>query len=131
KSGMPSVVSGVSLPVSTSRTHRFQSFIYAVRRPSGEGTSVRVAPRPPRPLRPPLAGGAHSGSVHGVFVPFAASTSTASLPASVVMRYQNRSPLDVARGDPLDGPSASQLARTPERYTSGATLPGSIFSARA
>jgi len=45
----------------------------------------------------------------GVRVPFAGSTNRNSLPDVVVTRYQKRS-------------SASQLGRTPVRYTSGVVL---------
>src|SRR6186997_2088293 len=85
KSFTPSVVSWVSLPPGTSRTHRFQSRMNAACFPSGEVTVVGgdAAP-PPRPPRPLVAGDKHAGSVHRSFVPVAASTRIASVPVAVV-----------------------------------------------
>src|SRR5436190_2906728 len=50
---MPSVVSGVSLLVATSRTHRLLSRMKAAFLLLGESTSGAAAAGPPRPPRPP------------------------------------------------------------------------------
>src|SRR4051795_7613006 len=91
KSFTPSVVSCVSFPLATSRTHKFQSLIYAESLPSGETTS---GPPPPRRPKPVGAGAGVIPSSPGVvplfFEPSAGFTSTYSLPVGVNARYQNR-----------------------------------------
>src|SRR6185436_14862995 len=92
--------------------------------PSGDVTEgTAAAPRPPRPPRPrpapprpPSAEAAHAGSAHGCFCPVAGSTMIVSLPAGVVIRYQNRS-------------SGSQVGLMFDRYTSGVVFHVMNFSA--
>ena len=93
----------------------------AVRLPSGDGTSSRVA-APPRPPPSPRSSAARqAGRSHALFAPFSAVTMNASAPFSVVVRYQKRS----------RPASATHVTRPALCRTSGLVLYGMKRSARA